>query len=484
MLEQRFIRSVVSTSGLSAIAQGMGFVRQMLIASLYGISRELDVFWVCFAMASLLVITPGTVFESVCMPFLVRAREQGDGVQRLAASIFKLSILLGLGLAMLLVVGVFLLGGVFAAGFSPEERLAVNALAWWFIPLALIFLPYSALSAIHKSSWSFTRVFAVEGVVVITSVLVLYFGSEVSEILPLSYFAGYVVGGCLLLPASGLLQGWATGPLAGSWQVLRQSGHVVLANQIGSLSSFVDRYFQSLLLPGGISALSYVSQLVVGLAGALSLRDIFVVPLAETENRALKLEKLLSALLLLSIPLVGAVELLAPEIIHLWLERGRFDAEAANLSVQVLQIFVLTLAPSVLAAPMFRIFQIVQKVRFTYLGYFCSFVFMSVFGWIFVSWLGLDAQGVALTLVCNSWLTCGVAALLMPWCGIHLNWAKVVRYGMVALVAAGLGWAVASIASENLGGAWVRLLVGGGVYTAVVLVAYLMRANFLRQLLK
>lgn len=486
LLEQRFIRAVVSTSGLSMIAQGMGFVRQMLIASIYGVSRELDVFWVCFAMATLLVITPATVFESVCMPFLVREREgSGEpGLQRLAASLFKLSLCLGSGLALLLALGAPFLGAIFAAGFDAEEKQSVARLAWWFFPLVLTFLPYSALSAIHKSCWCFSRVFIAEAGMAITSVIVLYWGRDIPAILPLSYFSGYLIGALMLLPASRVRQGWGDGKIQASWQVLRQSGSVILANQIGTLSSLIDRFFQSLLLPGGISALSYVGQLIGGFSGLLSLREIFIVPLAEVEHRSLKLEKLISALLLLSIALLGAVELLAPEIIHLWLERGRFDAAAAEVSIQVLQVYAPVLVSGVIAAPLFRMFQIAQKVRFTYLGYFASVCFILVFGWIFVQWLKLDVRGMALTMVVNSWLTCGVAALLMPWCGIYMRWANILRYGLLAVLAAATGWGVGVGVNSYLTEAWWRLLLGGGVYCSVVALIYFLNARFLKELLR
>ena len=259
---------------------------------------------------------------------------------------------------------------------------------------------------------------------------------------------------------------------------------MILANQIGTLSSLIDRFFQSLLLPGGISALSYVGQLIGGFSGLLSLREIFIVPLAEVEHRSLKLEKLISALLLLSIALLGAVELLAPEIIHLWLERGRFDAAAAEVSIQVLQVYAPVLVSGVIAAPLFRMFQIAQKVRFTYLGYFASVSFILVFGWIFVQWLKLDVRGMALTMVVNSWLTCGVAALLMPWCGIHMQWANILRYGMLAVLAAATGWGVGVGVNSYLTEAWWRLLLGGGVYCSVVALIYFLNARFLKELLR
>ena len=57
-------------------------------------------------------------------------------------------------------------------------------------------------------------------------------------------------------------------------------GNQYLANQMGSLSGLVDRYFQSYLMGGGISALGYVGQIVNNLSSLMTFREIYVVPLA------------------------------------------------------------------------------------------------------------------------------------------------------------------------------------------------------------
>lgn len=485
ILQQRFFRALVPTVWLSLFTQFLGMLRQVVVAASFGLSRDLDYFWVAFAIVSLLVITSGFVFESVAVPFLVAEREEGRGDEA-RSGVFWLSILVGGGLSLVLLVGGYFLIDIFAAGFHEDGKKQVLALLWWFAPVGLVFLPYSALAAGYKSSWRFFRVFLVEALLTGSAVLFIFLWKDDIRALPLSYVFSYALGVALLLPGARVFHRQKSD----TWPLLKKFFHVGLANHCGSIPSVIDRYFQSLLLPGGISLLSYVGQLVNGLSSFLSFREVFIVPLAETEERGRKLERLLSATLLIAIPLVGALELSAREILGLWLQRGNFDHNAVVAAISVLQVYALVLIPSSLAAPMFRIFQITNRMRYVYIGYGSSALFIGIGGLLFVMGLGWDVRGMAWALFLNSLLMCILAAVLMRSCEVVVHWGGVLRFFLIAATTTVLGYFVGSgllswlVGNGGVNSAWARLGVAQLAFAAVIALGYLFFRKRLISLLR
>lgn len=483
-IKQRFIRAILSASVVSVLTQLLAVSRQVLIASRFGVSRELDVFLVSYAVVLLLVISVGTIFESASVQFLIQAREEsgGERVGLLGVSCFKASLLLGVAVALLLQFLTPLLAPVMAAGFSDAELALLEEYAAWYLPVVPALLPYSVLAAIHKSRWRFARVFVADALVMALSVGSLWFFGSAPHILPIAFFIGYIPGCFVLLPGAGIASHWRQGRLRDSFQVVSYATQVFVANQAGTLGSLIDRFFQSLVLPGGISAFNYVAQLINGMAGFLSFREVFFVPLSEQEDRSKKLERLLSALLLVTVPCVGLLELLARDVVSLLFERGRFDRNAAELTVRAFVLYSPTLVLGSLTAPLLRIFQIAQRTRLTYVYYFLSSGFLLVFGWLFIYWLRLDVEGVALMLLFNSGATLAAAALLVFQCDIQICWVIVARYFALALIATGGAGLGAYMLVYNLQGL-MRVGVALCVYFLLLSIAYLVKKTMIRELL-
>ncbi len=126
-----------------------------------------------------------------------------------------------------------------------------------------------------------------------------------------------------LLPCRGLVR--VRDNIAATDLVLGM-GNQYLANQMGSLSGLVDRYFQSFLMGGGISALGYVGLIVNNLSSLMTFREIYVVPLASEVGRGEKLARMLSGIAFISVPSSCFVIAFAEPIVQVLFERGKFTA--------------------------------------------------------------------------------------------------------------------------------------------------------------
>ena len=469
----KFVVVAASAMGVSTLSQGLAFFRQLLIAAYFGISREIDVYVIAYVLATMVVFTFASTFDSAVVPRLVQARtDQGEGASRaLAVSMFRWSVVLGAVATAVLILLTPLLTPLVATGFDPAQRDALWDLILYFAPWTFLCLPYYAAAARHKSERSFNRVFGAELIIGVVSIAFLVAFHNDVRFLPIAYGIGYAAGLASLLPGAGLFPATpAEGTHTGS--VLRGVGELYLANQTGAATGIVDRHFQSQVQAGGIAALNYSMQLISGLAALLTFREIYIVPLSEAHRRDEKVERLIIGLLLLAVPIVGLIVCFAHEIVYVLFQRGRFDAQATELTGAVLQVYALTLITSTVATPLARMLQIVGHTRLIHVMYVASALSLAFFGYLFVVRLSLGAWGAAWMLVVSSFVTCGVSAVLVARCGVRLHWLRIVRYFVYAGLAATVAYAAAAIASGFADGPWPKLILGGTAYAAVISATY------------
>jgi putative peptidoglycan lipid II flippase len=482
--KSRFLVVAASATGVSIAIQALSFLRQAMIAAFFGIGRDLEFFVMTYAVATYVAFTFGAIFDSVVVSRLVRAREnEGTQVARqLASSVFRLSLCMAAAASLLLILAVPLLAPIIATGFGHQEWPNLSRIAWYFIPWICAYLPYYAVAAWYKSKWQFRRIFSAEIAVVITSIAVLALWHHDIRALPLAYAAGYAAGLIFCLPRSELLHRSSKVRSQGLRDLLRNIGEFYLTNQTGSLATLVDRHMQSFVPAGGVAAINYSSQLIVNISNLLVLREAFVVPLAQQENRADKLERLISGLMFVAVPLAGIVVCFAPEIVQVLFQRGRFGAAATELTAEALRINALGLLVAPILPPICRMLQIIDRINYTHLMLLAMAAACAISGYVFVLALGLGVRGVALMQLASSIAGCAVAAWMVARCGIALGWHRIVRCLMFAAAATAVAGLVAMAASWPFANAWARLLAGGAAYALVVLAFYLPARSHIRSI--
>jgi len=483
--KNRFLTVAVSAAAVSVLVQVLAFLRQLLIAAYFGVARDFDSYVMLYSIAGIVVFAFGSIFDSIAVPHLVRAREsKGEEVAReLARSIFHLSLWLSGAISLVFLIAVPLLVPVFATGFSQEERSDLVRLAWYFLPWTLICVPYYAAAARHKMEWRFNRVFVAEIIIVLVSIGFLIFHHADIRMLPLAYASGYGVGLVLLVIAAGL---WRSGSDVSSTtvrDVLRNIGELFMANQSSGLTSLVDRHIQSFLAAGGIGAVSYSSQIITSLSSLLTFREIYMVPLAHQGDRDRRLERLISGLLLLAVPLAIFVSCFAPEIVTLLLQRGRFDTTATELTTQALRIGAFGMVSGAVFLPLLRMFQILDRIHLTHLLFISLAVEYAVFGYIFVLVLELGIRGVVTMQVVSSGVTTIIAIGLLGRCGVQLDWRRIGNNFLLALAAAATAFLAAALTVVELEKPLIRIVVGGATYGLVIFVFCVLARSHLRSVM-
>ena len=472
----RFLKTMISASGVSIISQAINFFRQILIAAYFGVSRELDIFFMTFSMATFVVFTFGMIFDTVGIPSLVKILEEKgqEAFRRLTGSIFSFSIMISFGVVILFIFMVPILAQVMAAGFSTVEKKEIWRMAFFFVPWAFISLPYYALCSFYKSRRSFNLVFVGEIIISIVSVCALMLYHPNTNVIPISYFIGYL-SAFMFLFAISFRYFDRIGTLVSEEikKVYRNFLELFGTNQIGSISSIVEKFLQSFIQAGGISALAYSQQITTAASGFLGFREMFVVPLSSTVGRTKKLERLLIGLIVITIPIMAFLFYHTREIMTILFQRGKFDAYALDITSSVFSIYILALLPSVAGLPLFRMFQVIDRIRYTSIVYAFAIINFAVIGGGLIFLLKMGAQGIALTVVINSYLSSIISLILLRRGGIDLDGRRVFKYagyvGMSSMVMIG----ITNMLPDMSLSAFVKLFIHGCIYMVLIIVAYL-----------
>ncbi len=477
-MRPRFIQHVISTFGITVLQQFVGLGRQILIAAYFGLSREYDQYLVIYAVANIAVFNLSSVFDTVAVSRLAKVRENDgdDAFWRNSNRLFLQSLFGGLLFCVGLLVAVHVLLPVIAAGFNDVDRASVQELVLYFTLWILVIVPYYAVSAHLKALWQFHWVFGAEIVAIIVSAAVLWLRHDTIVCLPLAYGAGYLIAFVILIVRRGLSRAKTHGRTVG---LLRGMANQYLANQLGSVAGFVDRYFQSYLEIGGISALGYAGQIVNNLSSLMTFREIYVVPLSTEQGRNERLDRMLQGIVLISIPCVFFVVEYANPIVSVLFQRGKFTPEAAVLTGEVLQILSISLAISSMLGPMVRLFQILDRISYSHVLYLASLICTAAFQYLLVFRLGWGVYGVAWATVANSAVVGLVVAGLVRRCDVVVNWRSVLSHGLFAAAIAGGASAISWPFASQFSG-FASLIVGGTLFSLFVAGIYFMARRRLR----
>lgn len=480
-MKGRFIQHVISTFGITVVQQFAGLGRQILVAAYFGISRDYDHFLILYAVAVITVFNVAGVFDTVAVARLVKLREnEGPSVfWRTSNRLLLQACVGGVIFAIGLYVVVQLLLPVIAAGFDAKDQASLMQLALYFLPWIVIVIPYYAVCVHLKALWEFHWVFTAELVAIMVSAAVLWSWHVSIESLPIAYGVGYLIAFTIVLTRRGFHRTDSEVRPAG---LLVGMANQHLANQLGMGAGLVDRYFQSYLESGGISALGYASLIVNNLSTLLTFKEIYVVPLSTEIGRNERLERMLKGIVLISIPCTVFVAEFALPLVAVLFQRGKFTAEAAELAGATLRIMAVSLAISTINAPMERMFQILNRTEYSYIRYFASLLGSALFQYLFVFRLGFGVYGVALATLASSTMVLSVVAVLVRRCGVVIDWSDVSAHALFAAAVAG-GAAVISFPFIARFDGILVLALGGSLFGAFVALSYFVARGRLRPII-
>ncbi len=350
-------RALATVSGMTLVSRVLGFVRDAVIAAMFGAGLATDAFFVAFRIPNLLrrLFAEGA-FSQAFVPILAeyKAKHGADETKRLvdrvATALFlALAVAVALGVAAATVI-VYVSAPGFAA--SPEKfELTVTMLRITF-PY-ILFISLVSLAAGVLNTWSRFAVPAITptalNVAFIVGALFLapYFDPPVL-VLAWAVLAGGVLQLALQVPFLARIGMLPRPSLAlgdpGVRRVLLLMGPAVVGVSVAQISLLLNTIFASFLQTGSVSWLYYADRLMefpTGLLG-VALGTILLPSLAKlhSEGAADEYSNLLDwglrLTFLLAIPAAAALAVLATPLVATLFFYGRFGVDDLLMTRQAL----------------------------------------------------------------------------------------------------------------------------------------------------
>lgn len=345
--------------GLFAFLSGvLAFLRDRLLAHIFGASRELDIYYAAFRIPDFLFVTIASIVSlSVLIPFIIEKDSQGrELLQEFIDTVFSFFGIVMLSVAALAYLSLPQLSEYLFKGFSAEELLRVVFLSRLLL-LSPIILGLSNLFGSLTQAYNRFTTYAVA---------------------PLLYNAGIIVGIVFLAELIGVL-GVAIGVVAGAlmhlliqvpfvvksglgprptlrlrWSLIEKVIMISLPRTLTlSLSSIVLILlvaFAARMDEGSISILSFsinmmsVPLSIIGVSYSLAAFPTLTRKFQENDLKAFLAQMANSARFIIfwSLPLTVLLIVLRAQVVRVLLGTGLFDWNATRLTAAALALFVLS----------------------------------------------------------------------------------------------------------------------------------------------
>lgn len=378
------LKALAKVSSMTLLSRLLGFVRDTLIARLFGAGMASDAFFVAFKLPNLLrrLFAEGA-FAQAFVPMLGRYRH-AHSHQETKAFAADVAGLLGLLLTLATALSMLaapLLVWLMAPGFwrhPAEFHLTVQLLR--------ITLPYILLITLSSLAGSILNCWGRFSVPALTPALLnltfigfaLFLSSAFNPpVLALAWAT--FVGGCLqllyplwhlkridMLPCPRL--NWRN---AAAWRVMRQMGPAVFGVSVAQISLLLNSTFASFLPEGSVSWMYYADRLMefpTGVLGA-ALGTILLPSLSQLaasdqpERYSALLDWGIRLSLMLALPATLGLGLLAGSLTRALFMYGQFNAHDAAMTQQALMAYAVGLTGLILIKVLAPGFYARQNVR-------------------------------------------------------------------------------------------------------------------------
>ena len=378
------LKSLAAVSSLTLLSRVLGFVRDTLIARVFGASVASDAFVVAFKLPNLLrrIFAEGA-FSQAFVPILAEYKTQ-QGEAATQTFIAYVSGLLTLVLALVTLLGILAapwIVWISAPGFADEPdrfALTIDLLRVTFPYIVLISL--SSLAGAVLNTWNRFSVPAFVPTLLNVSMIVFilfltpYFDPPIMALgwavllgglLQLLYQLPHLKRiGMLVLPRLNLKD-------LGVWRVLRQMGPAIFGVSVSQISLIINTIFASFLVAGSVSWMYYADRLMELPAGVLgvALGTILLPTLSKTyasadrEEYSRLLDWGLRLCFLLALPSAVALAVLAEPLTVSLFQYGLFTAHDADMTQRALIAYSVGLLGIILVKILAPGFYAQQNIR-------------------------------------------------------------------------------------------------------------------------
>lgn len=283
-MKNNLLKSMAAVSSMTFISRVLGFIRDAIIARVFGVSIATDAFFVAFKLPNLLrrIFAEGA-FSQAFVPILAEYKTQ-EGEEATRTFVAYIAGLLSLALAFVTLIGVLCAPFVIyltAPGFADtQEKFELTTLLLRITFPYILLISLSSLCGAILNTWNRFSIpafaptllnFSMIGCAIFLTpyvnppVLSLAIAVLIGGLLQLAYQLPYLHKiGMLVLPRINLKH-------KGVWLVLTKMIPAIIGVSAGQISLILNTIFASFLVAGSVSWMYYADRLMEFPAGILGV---------------------------------------------------------------------------------------------------------------------------------------------------------------------------------------------------------------------
>jgi putative peptidoglycan lipid II flippase len=495
------LKSLAAISSLTLASRILGFVRDVLMARIFGAGMATDAFFVAFRLPNLLrrMFAEGAFSQAFVPIFGEYKNRKGhdetkllvDHVTTLLAIILFIVTLVGIVAAPILIY-------ISAPGFVKDaDKFALTVQLLRITSPYIFFISLVAVSAAILNTYNKFWVPAFAPILLNLCFIgaALWLAPYCDPPILAMGWAAFLGGAAQLafqipfLKKIDMLPKWNLNLKdAGVWRIIKKMGPAMFGVSIAQISLIINTIFASFLVVGSVSWLSYADRLMEfpsGLLGA-ALGTILLPSLSKhhadnsTEEYSKLLDWGLRLVFMLTLPAALALGLIAVPLVSTFFQHGAFDANAVMMTRNALVGYSVGLIGIISVKVLAPGFYARQDIRTPVKIGIATLIATQLMNLLFIFVLELQHAGLALSIGLGACFNSAILFFFLRKRGIYQpepGWGKYFLKLGIALIALGLTlwFGMGSEQHWLTGHGWTRIIhlcwlvvLGVAVYFAVL----------------
>lgn len=376
---QQVAKTAAMIAIFTLISKGLGFIREVMIASRFGSGMQTDTYFVAITATIIIMGTVGAALNTTLIPIFSEIEEKRGkkGKLKYLNNILNIVFLITLILATLAFVFSPLIIKILAKGFEGEQFLLAVKLNRIGLPI-IIFLGFTYVFSGYLQSSQIFGPHAIMGIpynfVFLIYLFFLAKDSDISILMLVSVIASLMQ---VLIQVPAIRHSGYRYSLNVNLKdpYLKKAFVLILPVLVGSavqqINVIIDKTLASDLVEGSISSLTYASRvndMVISVFVAAITTVVFpMLSQAFSKDDRGEVKRILNQgvniILIITVPATVGLMLLASPLVQLFFERGAFEANATAMTSGALVFYSLGLVGAALRLMLNKVFYSFQDTK-------------------------------------------------------------------------------------------------------------------------
>lgn len=397
-MSQKFTSTIAGASIfislVGLLSRGLGFIREMVFASNFGLETDFDLYLVGAVLPTTINSIILYIGQNYFVPGFQKIRSENPEA---AKKYFNQSFILFIGAGIIIAILLFFLSDLIISNYMQESSVKNKEIAAIIFRIFLFTIPFSAgisiLSALLQSVYEF-KYPAISMLFLNISVIILLllFSNKIGVfIIPAGFVIGTILQFTYLVIKSREFiklkffnkndeESFSKSIMTSTILI------IILVESISQLYTIVDRYFYNEVSPGGIASLNYamiifvlpISIFSIALATAIFPKITKAINESVFNDVEVIYNESISINLVIFIPISFILFFFGDTIIKVLFERGKFIEESTNITYGVLKCYAISISFYSVYAVLNKIFYGIKKIKLllllTVLGLLLKFI--------------------------------------------------------------------------------------------------------------